>query len=159
MPSPTNPKRLQIRDRIVTVLTAITAGANYFYTPAKVLCRLVHLKEADAFPTYCVTHDSGGENIDLTDNSYDSTFYISVYGYVRDESDPTAALIKAVRDVERAINEDWKSGASGTLGVLAVRILFPEPPETDNGILALDGSFGYFNLRVRFTVTGDWGAI
>ena len=34
--APSNPLRLQIADRFKTVLAAIEAGDNYFYTPHKV---------------------------------------------------------------------------------------------------------------------------
>lgn len=156
MPTPADPKRLQVINRVVTVLQAITAGADYFYTPAQVIKRYLDPGEVKSFPTYAAFSDSGGVIENRGQDLYDEDFYINVKGYVADQEDTVTRLECALRDVKRAINEDSKSGAAGTLGVLAVETRIEEPPETDNGYYSLMG-IGFFELRIRVRVAGDYG--
>ena len=47
---------------------------------------------------------------------------------MHDRSDLVSKIEKAVRDVRRAIDQDSKSGAAGTLGVLAIQVRIDESP-------------------------------
>lgn len=161
MPSPTNPKRLRVLDRIITVLGAITAGANYFYTPARVARRVMDYDECDVFPCLMVTAGEGGQPIEYAgEQQYDETFNISIKGFVRDDADPNSVMEKVVRDIRYAINQDTLNGASGALGdgVLCVYCIFRQSPETDNGFLSQIG-LAYFDQQVEVRVSGDWGEI
>jgi hypothetical protein len=158
---PTNPKRLQVIDRIVTVLQAITAGANYFYTPARVARRVMDYDECDVFPCLMVTTGDGGKAIEYAgEHLYDETFNISIKGFVRDDADPNSAMEKMVRDIRYAINQDTLNGVSGALGdgVLCVQCVFRASPDTDNGFLSQVG-LAYFDQQVEVTVSGNWGEI
>lgn len=159
MPSPTDPKRLQVIDRIVTVLTAITAGANYFYTPYAVQKRFVHWAEAAGFPLYMVFSATGGKvELGGAPDLYDEDFLVSIKGYVQDSTDTVSKMERAIRDIRKAINDDSKSGAAGSLGAMCVEVAIEEPPETDNGYLSLEG-FGFFDQRIRIKIAGDFGEL
>jgi hypothetical protein len=157
MTTPANPLRLQIIDRIVAVLKAIAAGAEYFYTP-KVEKRFVHWAEAKYFPTYMVFPGSGGHiEIESTQN-YDEDMIVSIKGIVKDSVDPGSVIEKCLCDIRRAIDIDSRSGAVGTLGALAVETAFEEGPTTDDGYLSLEG-FGFFDqpLRVKIGLGSNYG--
>jgi len=155
---PTDPKRLLIRDRIETVLAAITAGADYFFTTVKVFKIDILEVNCPGYPCYSVHPDSGGQLAADSDNSLDETFYLNVKGMVKDMADPGAAVIQASRDVRKALDDDFRSGLAGSLGTLAIRIRFPEPPVTDNGLFS-GGGLGFFELRVEILITGDYGSL
>jgi len=158
MASPADPLVLKVIDRIVAVLQAITAGANFFYTPYLVTKRFIHWAEANGFPTYMVHLDSTGEVVYAGEGIFDMTFYISVKGIVSNEQgdvDNTVdPLVKAWRDVTKAIDDDAKSPTAGTLGALTVQVRIDESPETDNG-----EGFGFFDQRIRVQTTGEFGTL
>ena len=164
MPSPANPKRLQVVDRVVVVLSAITAGANYFYTPClPVRKRFVHWAEASGLnpdnPFYMVFSATGGKvELGGAPDLYDEDFYISIKGYVKDHVDTETKKERAIRDIRKAINDDSKSGVAGSLGTLCIEVAIEEPPETDNGYLSLEG-FGFFDQRIRIRIDGDFGEL
>jgi len=155
----TNPKRLQVIDRIVTVLKAIVTGDNYFYTPYDVTKRFVHWAEAKGFPLYMVHSASGGTIVYAGEQQYDESFYVSVKGIVQDQNDTISKLEKAIRDIRKAINDDSESTAAGSLGTLCVQVRIDEPPETDNGYLQLEGGFGFFDQRIHIQITGEYGEL
>lgn len=161
---PADNKIKKVIDRVITVLNAITAGANYHYTPYKVTKRFIHWAEADGFPTYMVHLDSGGEVEYSGEQTWDLTFYISVKGIVDtslsggDVENTVDPLVYAWRDVTKAIDDDAKSPSVNTLGDLTVQVRIDEPPETDNGYLALEG-FGFFDQRIRVQITGEFGTL
>lgn len=156
---PANPRRLQVLDRIVAVLQTITAGDDYFFTPGEVVRRFVHWSEAKVFPTYMVFAASGGKvELSGAPDLYDEDVMVSVKGIVRHPEDTVSLIEKALRDVRRAINEDAKSGAAGSLGVLAVETRIEEGPETDDGYLSIEG-FGFFDQRIRVRIAGDYGEL
>lgn len=150
------PLRLQIIDRMVAVLQAITAGADYWYKPAAVVKRLMAVEECADFPTYMVFPVSGG-TIEHTGSpdQYDEDMEVLIKGYVKDEADPVTKLERCLRDVRRAINEDSKSGTAGALGTLAVETRFESSPEME---FSIDG-FGGFDQRVRVKISGPFGTI
>lgn len=159
--APTNPLTQQIIDRIIAVLAAITAGDNFFYTPAAVAKRFVLWREASFTPSkpyYMVFRDSGGVVNYIGENLYCEDWNITVKGYVQDNSDTVTKLERAIRDIRKAINDDSKSEAAGTLGALGAAVTIEEPPETDNGYFSLEG-IGFFDQRIRIRTDGDFGEL
>lgn len=157
----TDPLTQQAIERIVTVLAAITTGASYFYTPAAVIKRFVHWREASFGPDnplYMVFRDSGGGIGYIGHELYCEDWNINVKGYVQDNNDTVTKLERAIRDIRKAINDDSKSEAAGSLGALAAAVTIEEPPETDNGYLSLEG-FGFFDQRIRIRTDGDFGEL
>ena len=159
--TPTDPMSLKIIDRIVTILQAIIAGDSYFFTPYDVAKKFVHWEEAKVKanrPQYMIFRDSGGRTEFAGTNLYDEHWFINVKGYVKHNSDTVTPLEKAIRDIQKAINDDSKSDAAGSLGQLGIQVIFEEPPSTDNGYLSSQG-FGFFEQRVKVISTGDFGEL
>jgi len=159
--SPTDPLTLQIINRIITVLKAIVAGDNYFYTPHDVAKKFVHWEQATLSPTkplYMIFRDSGGSIEFSGTNQYDETWYINIKGYVKDNADTVTKMERAIRDIRKAINDDSKSAEVGSLGDIAEQTIFETPPETDNGYLSSEG-FGFFDMRVKVITSGDFGEL
>lgn len=152
---PTDPKRLQIRDRIIDVLEAIVEGADYFFTPVKVFMVDVLEVQCPGYPCYSVHPDSGGSMAEEGDSNFAETFFLNVKGLVKDLEDPGAAVLKASRDVRKAIDADFASGAAGSLGTLVKGLRFTEPPVTDNGFFSAQG-LGFFEQRVEITACGSY---
>lgn len=156
--APTDPLSQQCIDRVVTVLGAITAGANYFYTPLAVLKEVLIWREAKLTrdkPLYMVSRASGGAITNIGTNLYEMEFFISVQGYVKDPSDAVTKLCRAIRDVQKAINDDSASEAAGSLGALAAAVTMEESPETDNGYFSPE-DIGWFDQLVRVRIDGDF---
>jgi hypothetical protein len=159
--APTDPLTQQIIERVVTVLAAITAGSDFFYTPADVIKRYVHWREANLSPDnplYMVFRDSGGTITYIGENNYCADYFINVKGYVQDNNDTVTKMERAIRDVCKAINDDSKGESAGTLGALAAAVTIEEPPETDNGYLSLEG-VGFFDQRIRVRIDGEFGEL
>jgi hypothetical protein len=151
--------RLQIVNRLVVVLQAITAGATYWVKPYEVLKRDIMLEQAKGFPVYMVYSGSDkGISISGAPDQYDEVMQVLVEGYVKDMVDPITALEKSIQDVRLAINTDSKSGAAGTLGTLSTESIMFGPVKTDEGLFSADG-FGYFSQPVEVTITGDFGVL
>jgi hypothetical protein len=164
MPTPSSePLRLQVINRIVTVLSAITAGATYWYTPSQVCKRYIHPQEVQGDITYMVSTGSGGQ-LDLAgmagaSSVYDEDLIISVKGYVRHDSDTVTVLERALHDVRNAIDADARDEVTaGSLGVLTVECRIERGPETDNGYFSLMG-LGFFDQEIRCRITGTYGEL
>ena len=155
---PSDPLRLQVADRFVTVLTTIEAGDNYFYTPHKVAKIPLDYEKAKYGNLYQVfTGEDAGSIADYYQHEvYDETFYISVIGIVHDRADLVSKVEKAVRDVRYAIDQDSKSGAAGSLGVLTVQVRIDESPMMEYFSEERD-SFAQFDQKFRVHITGDIG--
>lgn len=125
---PSNPERLKVINRFVTVLSAITAGDTYFFTPYDVekfrrVRDQVNLPEGK--PHYEVVSDVGDSELAATELS-DETMVISVFGMIEHSTDLVGAVEKCREDVINAINADSAPGAgSGSLSELAD---WPNPP-------------------------------
>ena len=161
MAVPTDPLTQQVIDRIITVLALIETGADYFYTPAAVIKRFVHWREAKFTPDkplYMVFRDSGGEINYIGENLYCEDWVVNVKGYVQDKTDTVTKMERAIRDIRKAINDDSKSEGDGTLGAITAAVTIEEPPETDNGYLSLEG-MGFFDQRIRIRTDGDFGEL
>jgi hypothetical protein len=160
MTTPATPLRLQVIDRIVAVLQGISTGATYFYTPGEVAKRFIHWSECKAFPTYMVFTASGGK-VELSgaagdDSEYTEDFYVSIKGIVKDSVDTVTKLERCIADIRKAIDADSRSGAAGSLGVLAVETRIEDSPETDDGYLSLEG-MGFFDQKIRVSIAGVMG--
>ena len=80
---------------------------------------------------------------------------ILIKAYAKDELDPVTRVERALCDVRKAIDEDSKSGAAGTLGTLAVETRIETSPEME---FSIDG-FGGFDQRIRVKITGTFGEL
>lgn len=159
MAYPEDPRRFVVLDRVITVLKLIRAGDDYFYTPYEVTKRFIHWAEIKGSPTYMVHLASGGVLTHQMDHTSDETFYLSVKGIVQGFDDIPEKIIKSNRDIRNAINADSLNRDDG-LGSMScvVQVLIDEPPETDNGYLALEG-YGFFDQLVRCHITGEIGEL
>jgi len=160
MPPSANPLRLQVIDRIVTVLSAITTGSDYFFTPGQVAKRFMHSDEVQAYPCYMVMAGDKGGAITSQGLPYhhDEIFTVSIKGVISDDADTVTKCEQALRDIRKAIHADSISGAAGSLGVIAVSVWIVEGPDMDDGFLSLQG-FGYFDQKVQVTINGEFGEL
>ncbi len=148
--------RLQVINRICTVLGAITAGADYWYKPAAAIQkRWLDIDACTAFPVYMVLPVPGGPIECVGPDRYDEAMEVIVKGYVKDAADPVTRLERCLRDVRKAINDDVRNGVAGSLGTLVSNFEFPASPEIE---WRIDG-FGGFDQRVRMTITGPFGTL
>lgn len=155
MPTPSaNPLRLQVIDRIVTVLSAITAGANYWYTPGKVNKGFLLVPDIMAFPCYMVMAGEKGGAIESSGlpDYYDENFVVSIKGVVKcsKSSDAVDMNEKALADIRKAINTDSVSTAAGSLGVIATLTWITEGPDMDDGYLIQN--FGFFDQKITVRI-------
>jgi hypothetical protein len=152
---------LQVINRVVTVLEAITAGASYWFTPGKVSLGFLMIPDMAAFPCYMVMAGEKGGAIEhqLAVDDHDEDFTISIKGVVKASkaSDAVTANEKALRDIRKAINDDSKSAATGSLGDLTVKAWFTEGPDMDDGYL-MQG-YGFFDQRLNVTINGQFGEL
>ena len=156
---PSDPLRLQILNRFETVLNAIETGDNYFYTPHKVSKHPISYELAKNGPLYMVfTGEEGGPIEFAGTDLYDEKFTVSVQGIVFDRADLISKLEKAIRDVRKAVNDDSKSGAAGSLGVLAHQTIAERSPEV--GYFSADkDDFAVFEQKYQVTISGDFGQL
>jgi hypothetical protein len=161
MPTPsTTPLRLQAIDRTVAVLKAIDGpSANFWYKPYDVVKRFMSFEEVGGFPTYMIflgeTQEDPEEHLD---NEYLITMPLSIDGWVNLElGEPQSKLCKCITDIEKAINDDFKSTAIGSLGQIAAGWKMGRL-RTDNGGFALNG-FAWFEQTVNVQFVGDWGIL
>lgn len=156
---PTDPLRLQVADRFVTVLNAIEAGDDYFYKPHKVAKIPIDYENAKNGPLYMIFTGEEPGTIEFAGTDlYDESFFITVQGIVHDRTDLVSKVEKAIRDVRRAINEDSKSGVSSTLGTLADETISTESPEIAYFSAERD-DFALFEQKFRVLISGDFGEL
>lgn len=153
MSTPLKPLRLQVADRIVAVLSAITVGEMYWKTPGMIVRRHIGEREAVAFPVYGVFFGQGKEP-DEINGEYTEEFEIVVKGIVQSHEDLVEAMEHAIADIRRAIDQDARDGATaGALGTLTVFVRLGTSM-TDEGE-NLSAGFGYFEQRFLVQVAGD----
>jgi hypothetical protein len=153
---PNSPYRLQILDRFVTVLKAVTGGDNYFYTPAEVTHNFAHWAEVKSYPAYLV-YTGESEEAEIAGTSlYNETFFITVEGWISDATDPVRRLELCLRDVRKAINEDSKSSATGSLGQMTDETMVSDLQAIS---FKTDSPLASFQQRFRVRVTGDFGEL
>lgn len=160
---PTDPKSLQVIDRFIVVLQAIVGGGpGYFYTPGEVMKGFRHYETATKFPCYMVALEGSTDRpVSVGDNHYHQTLAVSVKGWVDlEKGEAVSKLMRCIRDVQKAINEDTKSGAgAGSLGVIAPQCNV-DTVEADSGFLSIEGrGYGYFDQRFIVVTEGEWGEL
>ena len=165
MPPSVNPLRQQVIDRIATKLGTITAGADYWYTPGQVTKKFVHWAEAQLLsadhPVYSVCNDSGGDlhlsGAQGVNSEFDEVFYLNVKGIIAAVEDTSTVLARALRDVRKAIDDDWVTQTTGALGTLdgVQRVEIVDGAETDNGYLSVENK-GFFEQRIKVTLCGKY---
>ena len=159
--TPPIPRELAIRNRIVTVLSAIAAGETYWTTPARVMTRYVHWREYQgAYPLYMVTLGSGGQREYNSYHSVDETFEITIKGYVKDNADTSARILECWQDIRVALAAEMGSPDAAALPSLGViQLLIKEPPDTDDGYLAIENGHGFFDVRVEIQFSDTLGYV
>ena len=160
---PTDPKSLQVVDRVVAVLQGIVGGGPaYFHTPGEVMKGFRMYTTVTKFPCYMVALEGMPERPTPTgDNRYHQTVAVSVKAWVDlERGESVSKLLRCLRDVQKAINEDTKSGAGpASLGVICCSCNV-DTVEADSGFLAIEGrGFGYFDQRFVVVIEGDWGEL
>jgi len=149
----------RVIDRIATVLAAITAGATYWYTPAQVAKRFMHWQEVvGGFPVYMISLGSGGTRELYSQKTFYETFFVSIKGYVQDDTDTMTKVARCWQDIRLALTTDMESATAGALASLCHQVRCKEFPETDDGYLSLEG-FGFFDIRVEVQVSDTTGYI
>jgi hypothetical protein len=163
MPTPATPLRLQVIERICTVLQAIIAGANYWYTPdsGAVIKRMMVLEQVVHFPTYMVFSGAAEGKIELSgaagdDSEYTEDFVVTIKGIVKDSLDTVTPLERCLADVRKAVDADSRSKIAGTLGALCVQCRIEDSAWTDDGEFSIWG-FGAFSQKVLISIAGPMG--
>jgi hypothetical protein len=151
--APTKPLRLQVIDRIITVLLAIVEGADYWKTTGQVTRRWIPPNQAVAFPVYGV-HASDGQAPEEISGEYTEEFAVLVEGVVKSSSDTVTEMEHALADVRKAIDKDGRDGATaGALGTLTVYVRIGRS-WTDEGENVASG-LGHFWQEFLVQIAGD----
>jgi hypothetical protein len=160
MPPSSEPKRLQVIERVITVLRAIVAGPNYWYTPHRVYKKFVHPNDVNHWPVYMVFLDSGGEIAfaGSPPQEWDENFYINIKGIVQHSKDTVTPLVRTIRDVRTAIYADFIDPTLGTLHTITEQIKFEEGPETDNGYFSIINK-GFWEQRLFVKINGEFSEL
>ena len=154
---PAKSKRLQVIDRIETVLRGIQEGDNYWRSPKEV--HKASSRVIQGYPAYLIGPESGGEITTELDQQHEETFYIAIEGWVKEEDDIVTPLEHAIQDVQDAINDDFRSGASAdALVALAVNVTFDAPPEIEY-FEGENGYFARFKQRIKIQIYGEFGEL
>lgn len=153
MGTPAKPLRLQIADRIVDVLKAITEGEDYFKTPGMIVRRHIGDRETVAYPVYAV-FIADGEAPEEINGEYTETFEVSVSGIVQSHTDLVEEMEHAIADIRKAIDADARDGStSGALGTLAIYVRLGKSTTGTGENLPL--GLEYFEQRFTVQVAGD----
>jgi hypothetical protein len=162
MPTPSAlPLRLQIINRVVTALQAITAGANYWFTPTQVVKHYVPIEEIQGAITYMVYAGTGEGQVTLEGVSGPSSFFwedvfVTIHGTVRADKDTAEIVAKCIRDVRKAIDADAiDKTTAGALGQLTVTCTMFKAPTTDNGWFS-KMSFAEFEIQLVAKTEGTY---
>jgi len=151
---PAKSKKLLALERVVAVLQAITAGDDYWYTPAGVRMRAIAFEKEVGDPWYAVFVESAPRmQLDGPSNLWTEDMIVTVSGFVRDNVDTVSKMLKCIQDIRRAIETDATSGLPGSLSQIAEETIPDEGYETDDGLFSAQG-FGLFDQKVRIRVAG-----
>jgi hypothetical protein len=154
---PSTPLRLQVIDRVVRVLESIQEGSEYFYSPKAVVKGFV--SNPSAYPVYQVTSESGGEVQHNSDMQNIENFCIAVHGIVQSATDVVTPLEESIRDVRKAINDDFLAGgAADSLVALTMGLTMEETPDIAYGFEST-GAFGYFTQKIMVKIFGEFGEL
>jgi len=154
---PSDPIRLQVIDRIVEVLNGIQEGDTYFHSPRHVAKGFI--AEPQGYPIYMVRSESGGDIEMHGDAQFAETFYVTINGRMQEIGDVVSPMERCLRDVRKAIDTDFRSGAAaGSLVTLATLVTFDAPPDISYDVDS-NGPFAEFSQRVRITIFGEFGEL
>jgi hypothetical protein len=143
-------KRYQVLVRAKEVLSSISAGDDYFFTPGHVEIGIRSIDEVKAFPAYFLSIGTAGEVSEYGSGFTWEAFDLVVDGWVKGNEDLPLMVEKAISDVRKAIMADYENLTSG-LGSIVLTLKIKGGPETDEGALASLG-FGFFEQRFMITV-------
>lgn len=156
----TNPKSLDIIERVVSILKDVTQGDTYFYTIGeKVVKGLRGFNEATGFPFDMVSFGSDHRPPEyVPDHGVYRYPTIVVTAYVDEENgEAVTKMAKHLRDVQLAVETDLRSTAVGSLGQL-VGWGHIGSVTTDEGELSFEGLAG-FRMELNVCLIGDWGTL
>ena len=146
------PKKALIANRILAVLKSVTAGDDFYVTPLDVF--LGYKQSVSGYPALSVRDEPGGVVENGGDYFVSETFYLAVHGEVRDAGDVVTPRLLVLRDVRKAITDDFKGEAgAGSLRTLADDICIEGAPELQDGPEGT-GFFGYFKQKIKVLVSG-----
>jgi len=146
-----DPKRIQVRDRFITVLGAITVAGGYYHTPDLVTKSPIQYAKDPGKIRLIAYTDEGGE-IANHSGAVDETFYVGVEGYIENQDDPNKVAEEVLQDVRRAIDADAKNPSAGYLGGLCLQVVMDESANVDNE-MAMEGINRFFQ-KFRCMITG-----
>lgn len=155
--APSEPLRLTILKRFETVLKAIVAGDDFFFTPHKVSKHPIEYELAKYGPLYQVYSGDEAGPVDYTVGhlTRDETFYVNIQGIVHDRADLTTKLERALCDIRKALDEDAISSTAGTLGQLTDYAKMDE-----SAMMAYfsdeEDDFALFNQKWIIHITGTY---
>ncbi len=154
---PEKSKRLKVIDRIEDVLRAIQEGDDFWASPKEV--HKATSRTIEGYPAYIIGPETGGDIAMELDQQNEETFYIAVEGWVKEEQDIVTPLEHAIQDVQHAINDDFRSGASAdSLIGLASNVFFDAPPEIEY-FEGENGYFARFKQRIKIQIYGEFGEL
>lgn len=131
---------------------------DFWYRPYEVNKRFTHWAEVKGFPTYSVSAGTGGGQVtEASDHMHFERFPVSVKIVVQDNNDAETIKERALADVRKAIMRDACSEVPGSLATLCVTLDIKEPPDTDDGILAIEGGRGFTEQIFWAEVAGTYG--
>lgn len=152
-----DPKRIQVRDRFITVLDSIRAEDGYFYTPDMVTKKVVEFYKGPGKKRLIAYPDEGGEIVNHS-GAVDETFYMMVHCTVENYDDPHEVAEKVLQDIRRAIDADAKNPNSGYLGGICLQVVMDESANMFTE-MAAEG-YVEFMQRFRCQITGaDFGGL
>jgi len=165
MPTPSaEPLRVQVINRIAAKLAAITAGADYWYTPARVEKRYIPTEEIHESPIYMVFAGTGEGQVTPAayagaDTRYWEDVLVTIQGVVKSDTDTATIVGRCIRDIRKALDADTHDKlTAGTLGYMGVEALFERAPITDNGWFQ-QMAFGRFELFIRVRTEGTFAEL
>ena len=145
------PKRIQVRDRFITVLESMRAEDGYCYTPDLVTKSPIEYAKNPGKIRLIAYTDEGGEIINHS-GAVDETFYVAVEGYIENLSDPNLVAERVLQDIRKVIDADAKNPSAGYLGGLCLQVVMDESVNVDNEMAT--ERINRFNQRFRCMITG-----
>lgn len=153
MTTPAKPLRLQVIDRIITVLGAMTEGTEFWETPGMVTRRYIGPGEAVAYPVYAV-FPGDGQAPEQDSGEYRETFEVIIGGMVKSTVDIVTEMEHALADIRRAVDKDARDlTTAGSLGNLTVYVTLGAC-STDKGENISLG-LGFLEQRIQVQIAAD----
>lgn len=140
---PTDPIDEQILAKIKTRLSAIAAGATYFYTPGEVSRDWKNWDEVRGFPFYGVIEGELQRPAD-TFTTVDVILPVTIVGWVKSDQDRRIVLNRAAADVIRALYTDE------TWGGLALITKVLRRPTDEAAVVAKPHAYFELALQIEY---------